>query len=78
MTFERHKMNKRVVHDLKRRSTIGIPFYIIIAFCVVFAESLYKRQPLFAVVFLLSIGAFVCSDWFTWWSPEKWENVAKN
>jgi diguanylate cyclase (GGDEF)-like protein len=56
MAFERHKMNKRVVQDLKRRSTIGIPFYIIVAFCIVFAEGLYKRQPLFSVVFLLSIG----------------------
>jgi diguanylate cyclase (GGDEF)-like protein len=56
MAFERHKMNKRVVHDLKKRSTIGIPFYILIAFCVVFAEGLYKRQQLFSVVFLLSIG----------------------
>ena len=25
MTFERHKMNKRVVQDLKKRSTVGIP-----------------------------------------------------
>ena len=56
MTFECHKMNKRVVHDLKKRSTIGIPFYILISFAVVFAESLYKRQQLFSVVFLLSIG----------------------
>jgi diguanylate cyclase (GGDEF)-like protein len=56
MAFERHKMNKRVVHDLKKRSTIGIPFYILISFAVVFAESLYKRQQLFSVVFLLSIG----------------------
>jgi len=55
MTFERHKMNKRVINDLKKRSTIGIPFYILIAFCVVFAEGLYKRQYLFSIVFLLSM-----------------------
>ena len=39
MTFERHKMNKRVVQDLKKRSTIGILFYILLSLIVVFADK---------------------------------------
>jgi diguanylate cyclase (GGDEF)-like protein len=55
MAFERHIMNKRVVQDLKKRSTVGIPFYILLAFIVVFAENLYGRHQLFSMVFLLSM-----------------------
>jgi diguanylate cyclase (GGDEF)-like protein len=56
MTFERHKMNERVVQDLKERSTIGIPFYILLSLIVVFAANLYERYLFFSIFFLLSMG----------------------
>ena len=56
MTFERHKMNKRVVQDLKKRSTIGIPFYILLSLIVVFAANLHERHLFFSMFFLLSMG----------------------
>ncbi len=55
MTFERNKTNKRVVQDLKNRSTFGIFFYIILSFIFVFAAKLYETHLFFSVCFLLSI-----------------------
>ncbi|MGA2781276.1 MAG: GGDEF domain-containing protein [Smithella sp.] len=56
MTFERHKMNKRVVQDLKKRSTIGILFYIVLSFIIVFADNFHERHLIFSMFFLLSMG----------------------
>jgi diguanylate cyclase (GGDEF)-like protein len=56
MAFERHKMNKRVVQDLKKRSTIGIPFYILLSLIIVFAANLHERYLFFSMFFLLSMG----------------------
>lgn len=53
MTFERHKVNQRVLSDLKKRSTFGIFFYVTLSFTVVFADQYYARHPLFSVIFLL-------------------------
>jgi len=55
MAFERNVTNARVVQDLKKRSTIGIIFYVLLAFIVVFAEGFYFRKPSFSLIFLLSI-----------------------
>ena len=59
MTFERHKTNQRVVQDLKKRSTIGIIFYILLSFIVVFADNFYSRHTSFSLIFLLS-NAGIC------------------
>ncbi|MGD0280505.1 MAG: diguanylate cyclase [Smithella sp.] len=56
MTFERNKTNRRVVHDLKRRSTIGIIFYVLVSLIVVFATNLHKTHLYLSVFFLLSIA----------------------
>jgi diguanylate cyclase (GGDEF)-like protein len=56
MAFQRNKTNKRVVQDLKSRSTFGIFFYIILSFIVVFSAKLYETHLLFSVCFLLSIS----------------------
>jgi len=56
MTFERHIMNKRVVQDLKKRSTIGIIFYILLSLIVVFADNFHERHLIFSMFFLLSMG----------------------
>jgi len=55
MAFVRNKMNKRVIEDLKKRSTFGIFFYITLAFVVVLTDHYYERHPLFSAFFLLSI-----------------------
>jgi diguanylate cyclase (GGDEF)-like protein len=56
MAFERNKTNKRVVQDLKSRSTFGIFFYIILSFIVVFTAKLYETHRFFSICFLLSIS----------------------
>lgn len=56
MTFERHKMDKRVLRDLKKRSTIGLLFYIVLSLIVVFAVNLHERHLFFSMFFLLSMG----------------------
>ncbi|PKN52474.1 MAG: hypothetical protein CVU55_04315 [Deltaproteobacteria bacterium HGW-Deltaproteobacteria-13] len=60
MTFERHKTNKRVVQDLKSRSTFGIIFYILLSLIVVAAANLHERHLFFSISFLLSIWG-ICS-----------------
>lgn len=55
MTFERHKVNRRVLQDLKKRSTFGIFFYLIVAFIIVVENGYYERHPLFSALFLLSM-----------------------
>lgn len=56
MTFERHKMNKRVVHDLKKRSTLGLLFNILLSLIVVFTDNFHERHLIFSMFFLLSMG----------------------
>jgi diguanylate cyclase (GGDEF)-like protein len=56
MTFQRHKMDKRVVRDLKKRSTIGIIFYILLSFIAVYADDYYSRHASFSLIFLLAIA----------------------
>jgi diguanylate cyclase (GGDEF)-like protein len=56
VTFERQKINNRVLHDLKNRSTIGIPFYILLSLIIVFAANLHERYLFFSMFFLLSMG----------------------
>jgi diguanylate cyclase (GGDEF)-like protein len=56
MVFERDKTDKRVVQDLKDRSTFGIFFYIILSFVVVFAANLHETHLFFSISFLLSIS----------------------
>ena len=53
MTFERHKINNRVLQDLKKRSTFGIFFYIVLGFIIILADHYYVRHPLFSMFFLL-------------------------
>jgi len=56
MAFERHEMNNRVLQDLKKRSTFGLPFYVVLSFIVVFADNFQTRHLFFSICFLLAIG----------------------
>ncbi|MDI6743248.1 MAG: GGDEF domain-containing protein [Smithella sp.] len=55
MTFERHKVNKRVLQDLKKRSTFGIFFYMILALIIVLDNNYYQKHLFFSVLFLVSM-----------------------
>src|SRR6056297_274985 len=52
MTFERHRINRRVIDDLKTRSTVGMYFYVAVTAAVLTVEGFYKRHLLFSIVFL--------------------------
>ncbi|MEE9911840.1 MAG: diguanylate cyclase [Deltaproteobacteria bacterium] len=58
-TFERHTTNRRVIADLKKRSLLGLIFYILVAFVVVLADKYYERHAVFALIFLLA-NAGIC------------------
>jgi diguanylate cyclase (GGDEF)-like protein len=49
----------RVFKDLKKRSSIGIIFYLIIAYVVLHSNNYYDRHPVFSNQFLFSV-VFVC------------------
>lgn len=59
MTLERRTMNQRVVQDLKKRSTIGIIFYLLLSFIPVFSDDFYSRHSFLSMIFLLS-NAGIC------------------
>ena len=54
MAFIRHKVNSRVVQDLKKRSTIGILFYILLSVIVLCADGFYTRHFSASLIFFLS------------------------
>jgi diguanylate cyclase (GGDEF)-like protein len=55
MAFERYKMNRRVIQDLKKRSTIGILFYIVLPLILVFTDNFHERHLVFSMFFLLAM-----------------------
>ncbi len=57
--MKRYELNSRVLHDLKRRSSIGIVIYMILSFVIVYEEGYYFRNPSFSLSFLLMING-VC------------------
>lgn len=54
MTFERHKINERVIQDLKERSTIGLIIYVVLSFIVFYSGGFHVRHSVPAWTFLLS------------------------
>ncbi|WP_457552910.1 GGDEF domain-containing protein [Desulfobacula sp.] len=56
MGFKRYEFNPRVVNDLKKRSSIGIVFYLATAVIVLFTDNYYIRHPEFSNPFLLSLA----------------------
>lgn len=55
MTFQRHKINKRVITDLRERSTFGIFFYMVVPYCIFLTDNYATRHP---QVTNLSLGIF--------------------
>jgi diguanylate cyclase (GGDEF)-like protein len=55
MAFKRHQLNRRVIDDLKNRSTIGMYFYLIVTISVLTVDGFYKKHILFSVFFLVAM-----------------------
>jgi diguanylate cyclase (GGDEF)-like protein len=57
--FKRYQLYPRVIDDLKKRSTIGIIFYLTTACIVMFTDKYYIRHPQFSNPFLFTLSG-VC------------------
>lgn len=55
MKFERRRINKRVINDLKKRSSFGLIFYVLLSVVVVFADNFYERHAALTAAFLIAI-----------------------
>lgn len=53
--YKRYRINERVIDDLKKRSTIGLLFYLVITGVIFFTGNYYQRHQSFSVLFLSSI-----------------------
>ncbi len=53
MIFKKHTLTSRVIADLKKRSFIGILFYLVIAYVVLFSNNYHERHPQFSNQFLI-------------------------
>jgi len=57
VTFKRYVLTQRVVNDLKKRSSIGIIFYIILAVIIILDQGYYSRNKDFALTFMVSLNS---------------------
>ena len=64
MTFQKHRINRRVIQDLKKRSSIGILFYLLVPYILLFTDNYFHRHPDFST-FFLSAQTFICAFRFT-------------
>ena len=55
MAFERHRINRRVIDDLKTRSTMGMYFYIVITLLILIMNEFYQRHPTFSAIFMTAM-----------------------
>ncbi len=56
LEFKRYQLYPRVINDLKKRSTIGIVFFLTTACIVLFTDNYYIRYPEFSNPFLFSLS----------------------
>lgn len=54
MTFQKYRINRRVIKDLKKRSTIGLLFYLLIPYLLLFSDDYIYRHPKFSLFFMVS------------------------
>ncbi|MBU2631491.1 MAG: hypothetical protein KKE61_23015, partial [Proteobacteria bacterium] len=64
MGFKRDTVFERVIIDLKKRSTIGIIFYMIVVLIILFTDSYYGRHPEFSRRFLFFVMAICVFRFF--------------
>jgi len=53
--FKRNRINRRVINDLKNRSTVGMYFYLAVTLGVLSVDGFYQRHPGFSAVFLAAM-----------------------
>ena len=74
MAFQRHQINRRVIDDLKNRSTIGMYFYMAVTIGALAVDGFYKRHALFSICFLTAmtlIAVFRISHYYLFDKIEK-------
>lgn len=54
--LKRYALNRRVMTDLKKRSTIGIAYYMVLSFIVVFEGGYFGRNTGLALAFLSGVN----------------------
>ena len=59
MDFDRGTMNQRVLLDLKKRSTVGLFFYVVLSIICVIAGDFYQRHQMLSLIFL-SANTVIC------------------
>lgn len=64
MTFQKHRINRRVIQDLKKRSSIGILFYLLVPYILLFTDNYFHRYPDFSTLFL-TVQTVICTFRFT-------------
>ena len=52
----RYTINERIMSDLKKRSSLGLVFYMILSFLVVTEEGYFNRNEAFSLIFLFSVN----------------------
>ena len=52
MEFQRHRLNRRVIKDLKKRSSAGILFYLLVPYFLFFTEGYIHSRLLSSILFL--------------------------
>lgn len=60
----RYTINDRVMRDLKKRSVLGLVFYMLLSFLVVTEEGYFDRNTCFSIVFLLSLNGICFTRFF--------------
>ncbi|MBT3386845.1 MAG: GGDEF domain-containing protein [Desulfobacula sp.] len=77
MEFKKYQLYPRVYDDLKKRSTIGIVFYLTTACIVLFTDNYYLRHPEFSNPFLFSLSGICLLRlfhlYFAQWLQPKFE-----
>ena len=58
-TFQRYKINARVIDDLRKRSNLGFIFYLTVPYCVFLTDGYYQRHPSFTIS-SLAIFSAIC------------------
>lgn len=57
MGFQRHRITRRVINDLRKRSTSGVFFYMLVPYTVFFTDGYIKRHLDISLLFLGSFTA---------------------
>ena len=75
MAFERNRINRRVIDDLRNRSTMGMYFYMAITVLVLLVDDFYQRHPVFSIIFfsvMMVIAVFRIGHYYLFEKVDQW------